>query len=128
MRNGQIQTVERAASTITNAITDSVRYAAQCSTEARRLTSKAQDALQDGLHETTRALKVMKRRAEKFEDAAEHYVKREPLNGGRSDASRICALSPIRSCSTTTMRSRTCREPLRSGRDWFATRSGISTG
>ena len=40
---------------------------------------KAQDALQDGLHETTRALKVMKRRAETFEDAAEHYVKREPL-------------------------------------------------
>lgn len=79
MRNGEIRTVERAASTITNAIADSVRYAAQCSTEARRLTSKAQDALQDGLHETTRALKVMKRRAEKFEDAAEHYVKREPL-------------------------------------------------
>jgi ElaB/YqjD/DUF883 family membrane-anchored ribosome-binding protein len=79
MRNGEIKTVERAASAITDRIADTVRYATQCSTEARRLTSKAQDALQDGLYETTRALKGMKRRAEKFEGDAERYIKREPL-------------------------------------------------
>jgi ElaB/YqjD/DUF883 family membrane-anchored ribosome-binding protein len=78
MRNGEIKNVER-PSTMSSRIADTVRYATQYSTEARRFTSKAQDVLQDGLHETTRALKVMKRRLEKLEHSAQHYVKREPM-------------------------------------------------
>jgi len=75
MRNGELKNVER----VTSRIADGVRYATQHSAGARRFTSKAQDALEDGFYETTRALKLLKRRAEVFEDKARHFVKREPL-------------------------------------------------
>jgi len=61
------------------AIVDLVRYVAQCSSDARRISSMAQDALQEGMYEASRAAKLMKRRVKEFEDAATHYVKREPL-------------------------------------------------
>jgi ElaB/YqjD/DUF883 family membrane-anchored ribosome-binding protein len=76
MRNGEIKNVVQP---VTNRIADTVRFAAKRSAGARRFTSKAQDVLEDGFYETTRALKLLKRRAEKFEDATRHYVKREPL-------------------------------------------------
>jgi ElaB/YqjD/DUF883 family membrane-anchored ribosome-binding protein len=76
MRNGELKNVERAVS---GHISDTVRFAKHRSAGARRFTSKAQEALQDGFYETTRALKLLKRRAEVFEDKARHYVKREPL-------------------------------------------------
>jgi ElaB/YqjD/DUF883 family membrane-anchored ribosome-binding protein len=76
MRNGELKNVER-PSMLTSRIADTVRHA-QRSAEARRLRSKAEEALHDGLYETRRALKVIKRRAEAFEHKAEYYVKREP--------------------------------------------------
>jgi ElaB/YqjD/DUF883 family membrane-anchored ribosome-binding protein len=78
MRNGEIKNVER-TSTMNSRIAEAVRYATECSTDARRLTAQAQEALQDRLDETARALKVVKRRVEDFEDVAARYVKREPV-------------------------------------------------
>ena len=79
MRNGELRNVERAVSTVSSRIADTVRYAAQHSAQARRFASKAEDALEDGLYETARALKALKKRAEAFEHKAEFYVKRQPL-------------------------------------------------
>ena len=76
MRNGELKHVER-PTMLTSRIADTVRHA-QRSAEARRLKSKAEEALHDGLYETRRALKVIKRRAEAFEHKAEYYAKREP--------------------------------------------------
>jgi ElaB/YqjD/DUF883 family membrane-anchored ribosome-binding protein len=61
------------------AIVDVVRYAVQCSGDARRISSMAQDALEESMYEATRAAKLMKHRVQEFGDAATHYVKREPV-------------------------------------------------
>lgn len=76
MRNGEIRNVERP---VVSRIGDSVRHAARHSATASRFTSKAQDVLEDGLYQATRALKMLKRRAKAVEDTTRHYVKREPL-------------------------------------------------
>jgi len=76
MRNGEVRNIERP---VVSRIADTVRYAARHSAKASRLTSKAQDVLEDGLYEATRTLKLLKRRAKAVEDTTRHYVKREPL-------------------------------------------------
>src|SRR5262249_20333887 len=71
----EIKSVER----VTSRIADSVRNATYGSDTARRFTSKAQDALGDGMYETKRALKLFKRRVGSLEQSARSYVKRDPL-------------------------------------------------
>jgi ElaB/YqjD/DUF883 family membrane-anchored ribosome-binding protein len=82
MRNGEIKSVER----VTSGIAGSVRDATYRSAAARRFASKAQDALEDGMYETKRALKLFKRRVETLEHSARHYVKGEPLKSAAAIA------------------------------------------
>src|SRR5262245_8169670 len=82
MRNGEIKSVER----VTSRIADSVRNATYGSDAARRFTSKAQDALGDGMYETKRALKLFKRRVGSLEQSARNYVKRDPLTSAAAIA------------------------------------------
>ncbi|HUK33139.1 MAG TPA: hypothetical protein VLV86_04450 [Vicinamibacterales bacterium] len=62
-----------------NRIADAVRYATECSNDARRISTMAQDAVQERLNEASRTLKVMQRRMQDAEHTARYYVRREPL-------------------------------------------------
>src|SRR5436190_23151282 len=73
-------TLER-GSTIGERLTEAARRVAQISQETKRLTSRAADAIEDGVHTTRRAIKSVQRRVEKLgdlKDEAAYRVKRQP--------------------------------------------------
>ena len=78
-----VQTPESEKPNVADRIVDAARHAAHISHEARLVKSLACDAIEDGVHEATRAVtKSVQRGIERLEDIKDegiHYVKRQPL-------------------------------------------------
>ena len=76
------ETPERPTPSIGGRLADAARHAAHLSHEARMVRSMAEDAIEDGVHRATRAVKSVRRGIEHLEDAkddAVYFVKHRPL-------------------------------------------------
>ncbi|MDH4066105.1 MAG: hypothetical protein OEW19_17020 [Acidobacteriota bacterium] len=72
-------TTEKPRSAVTERVLDAARQAEHVAHEARRMTERAADVLEDGLHTAKRTYKRRVHELEDLRDQAETSVRRNPL-------------------------------------------------